>query len=234
MNGEKMTRKTKIRQITLALAALALLSLSINQIKLVKGLPANSMWTEPDTITLEATTPVGFRFNITVYTSLSVASYSWQMYLTYNKNHINATGCWYSAGPKSEWAGNRPTSPVSPSYGSHNTTHNYVLFGEALLGVDEIPPGSYSLAIVEFKVVSIPPEGQVYQSQIRLDIKGIFESYILDPDLNEIPLNFAGTTYIINEFTAIMVLMTLTFTTASVALLKDKRLKTKRFQRKPT
>ncbi|MEM2567344.1 MAG: hypothetical protein QXH20_02590 [Candidatus Bathyarchaeia archaeon] len=218
----------KALKITATFAVLALLSIYIIQIRPVKGLPADSMWTEPDTITLEATTPIGFKFNITVYANLSVPTYTWQMYLIYNKAHLNATGCWYSAGAKSEWAGTRPTAPQTPSYGSHNTTHNYVLFGESLLGAAETPPGSYSLAFVEFEVIAVPPEGQVYQSQIRLDIVGVFNSFILDTDLNEIPLNFAGTTYTIDEFIVTMLLTALILTTASAVLLKNKLLKTKR------
>jgi len=167
----------------------------------VKGsiqiLPPNSMWIKPPTLTFyTATTPVGYRFNVTIYTSLNVPSYAWQIYLTYNKEHLNATGCWYSAGTKSQWAGANPTSPVSPSYGSHNTTHNYVIFGECLQGIAETLPGTYSLAIVEFEIIAAPPPGQAFQSELRLDIPGSFESYILDIDLNEIPLVFGGSTYI--------------------------------------
>ncbi|MBS7636077.1 PKD domain-containing protein [Candidatus Bathyarchaeota archaeon] len=158
---------------------------------------ANTMWIEPSTIALNpSSAPVGYKFNVTVYVSLNVPSYCWQMYLTYNKNHLQATGfCLYSAGPKSEWAGNRPTSPAGPSYGSHNATHNYVLFGEALVGEAETPPGTYSLAIVEFEIVNVPQPGQTFESQIRLDVPGLFESFVLDADLNEIPLNFIGATF---------------------------------------
>jgi hypothetical protein len=91
----------------------------------------------------------------------------------------------------------------------------------------ETPPGSYSLAIVQFEVVSVPPEGQIYQSELRLDIPGPFNSYILDPDLNEIqPLNFGGTTYtIIPEFSAPMLLMLMLLASLCTILLRKKWLK---------
>jgi len=163
----------------------------------VKSLPANSMWIEPSVLEFETTTtPVGYRFSITIYTNLSVPSYAWQIYLTYNKNHLNATGCWYTAGSKSQWAGTNPTTPLKPSYGSHNETLNYVLFGESLQGEVETPPGTYTLAIVQFEITASPPLGQILQSQIRLDIKtATRKSRILDPDLKEIPLSFGGATY---------------------------------------
>jgi hypothetical protein len=206
----------KIQLIAIIALATSILTFS-HQTSPARCLPANSMWIEPTTIELNATTPVGYRFNVTIYANLSVASYAWQFFLTYNKEHLNATGCWYSAGEKSQWAGTRPTSPQTPRNGSHNATHNYVLFGESLSGVVETPPGSYSLAIVEFEVISVE---QV--SQIRLDVKGVFDSYILDPDLNEIqPLNFGGTT-VIDEFSTLMFLMSMLFASFCAVLLRKK------------
>jgi hypothetical protein len=220
-----MIKKIKVIIATITLI-ISILTLSQQTIP-AKCLPANSMWIEPTTIQLNETTPVGYRFNVTIYANLSVASYAWQFYLTYNKAHLNVTGCWYSKGDKSEWAGTRPTSSVQPSYGTHNATHNYAFFGESLQGVVETPPGSYSLAIVQFEVVSVPPEGQIYQSELRLDIPGPFNSYVLDPDLNEIqPLNFGGTTYtIIPEFSAPMLLMLMLLASLCTILLRKKWLK---------
>jgi len=179
----------------LALISIVLIAATI-QTRTVDS-PANSMWTQPENLTFTTTTtPIGYKFNLTIYATLDVPSYAWQFYLTYNNAHLNATGCWYSAGAKSEWAGTRSTSPQTPSYGTHNETHNYILFAESLQGLVETPPGTYSLAIVEFEVISVPPEGETYQSQIRLDIPGAFNTYVLDAELEEItPLTFQGTTY---------------------------------------
>ena len=210
----KSPKKPQLLALTAILAILTLSQLSSP----AKSLPANSMWIEPSKIELEPTTPIGYKFNVTIYANLSVSSYAWQFYLTYNKAHLNATGCWYSKGGKSEWAGTRPTSPQTPSYGTHNATHNYVLFAESLQGVVETPPGSYSLAIVQFEVVSVPPEGQIYQSELRLDISGAFNSCVLDPDLNEIqPLNFGGTTYTMIPELPPLILLTLTLTAPIIA-----------------
>jgi hypothetical protein len=128
-----MIKKIKVIIATITLI-ISILTLSQQTIP-AKCLPANSMWIEPTTIQLNETTPVGYRFNVTIYANISVASYAWQFYLTYNKAHLNVTGCWYSKGDKSEWAGTRPTSPQQPSYGTHNATHNYVFFAESLQGV---------------------------------------------------------------------------------------------------
>ncbi|MEM1590331.1 MAG: PKD domain-containing protein, partial [Candidatus Bathyarchaeia archaeon] len=156
----------------------------------------NVMWIEPRMLAFNpSSTPVGYRFNVTAYVSLNVPSFAWQIYLTYNKLHLIATGCWYSAGAQSEWAGTRPAYPVTPCYGSHNATHNYVLCGECLIGEYETPPGTYSLVIVEFEIVNAPPPGKTFESQIRLDVEGEFKSFMLDPDLNIIPLTFMGATY---------------------------------------
>jgi len=230
-----MFEKKNAMRTTITITMLILMTLCIWQVKVAEALPANSMWTEPDTISLDATTPVGYRFNLTVYTNLSVSSYAWQIYLTYNKNHLNATGCWYTAGSKSQWAGTNPTSPLSPVYGSHNETLNYVLFGESLQGEVETPPGTYTLAIVQFEVVAVPPQGEVLQSQIRLDIiysvaGKVKKSRILDPDLKDISLSFGGTNYIIDEFTTIMLMTALTLTAVSVVLLKSKLFKINKFQ----
>jgi hypothetical protein len=190
------SRKYYIEGMLLATLILSVSFQAFQNFLNVKGLPANSMWIEPTTLSFNSTTaPVGYRFNVTIYANLSVASYAWQFFLTYNKEHLNATGCWYSAGAKSQWAGTRPTSPQTPSYGTHNATHNYVLFAETLQGDVQTPPGSYSLAIIEFQIIAQPGQGQTYQSQLRLDITGAFNSYVLDVDLNEIPLNFGGASY---------------------------------------
>jgi hypothetical protein len=204
--------------------AMLLSIMLVTMINHAYSLPANSMWTEPEEISLTSDTPIGHRFNITVYASLNVPSYAWQFYLTYNNAHLNATGCWYSAGAKSEWAGTRSTSPQTPSYGTHNETHNYILFAESLQGLVETPPGTYSLAIVEFEVISVPPEGETYQSQIRLDIPGAFNTYVLDAELEEItPLTFQGTKYVINEFTLLTMLATLSAASICILLLRRKK-----------
>jgi hypothetical protein len=155
------------------------------------------MWIEPSTLSFNTTTtPVGSRFNITVYANISVPSYAWQYFIVYNAEHLkNATGTWYSAGSKSEWAGTNPTSPLSTKYGVYNATHDWICLGESLQGSSEVPAGSYSLAIIEFEIGSAPPEGEIYESQISLDIIGDFNSYVLDLDLNEIPLNFGNAAY---------------------------------------
>ncbi|MEM2202345.1 MAG: hypothetical protein QXD73_06295 [Candidatus Bathyarchaeia archaeon] len=219
--------KTKINAKTMPILLISLLSSAIlaYQVKPAGCLPANSMWIEPALISLNSTTPVGFRFNVTIYTNLSVSTYAWQIYLTYNKNHLNVTGCWYSAGAKSQWAGTNPTSPLTPQYGSHNATHNYVLFGESLQGQVSTPPGVYTLAIIQFAVVAVPPGGQVYHSELRLNVPNeqnpVVVSKVLNyPERKSISLSFGGTVYIIDEFTLQMLLIFFTLSLICIFMLK--------------
>jgi hypothetical protein len=186
-------KNSVIIMLTLTLVAISTFPVTL---KTVHCLPADSMWIEPSTLSFNTTTtPVGSRFNITVYANISVPSYAWQIFIVYNAEHLNYTRFWYSAGSKSEWAGTKPTSPIPPASGDYNGTHKFFCLGESLQGPNEVPAGSYSLAIIEFEIISAPPEREIYESQISLDIIGDFNSYVLDPDLWEIPLNFGNAAY---------------------------------------
>jgi len=193
---------------------LMLLLIGVN-LSTVKALPADSMWIEPTSVP-EEDPYVGLKFNVTVWLNVSTPANAWQFYLTYNKNHLNATRCAYSGDGKSQWSGTDAVDTVEPSFGSHNATHGYVLHGE-VLKQSKTRTGAGSLAWVEFEVLQVPPDGQLLLDQV-----GIFDSYALDEDLNEIPLNFGAAT-VIPEFTYAF-LMTLLILSSMFLVIAKKRL----------
>jgi len=184
---------------------------------------ANAMWIEPSTVDLSTdTVSVGYRFNVTVWINLTESSASWQFKLAYNKNHLNATGCGYTAGDKSQFFEDVTTIPLPPSFESLNTTHNYVLHAESTF-LSPRDPGYGSLAWIEFEVMTIPPEGETYTS--KLAIVEVYpdgtETYAQDPDGNKIVLNAFESIYTIPEFPELLipaVLMSLTLIAISLSI----------------
>lgn len=167
-----------------------------------------SMWIQPDTISYETgNPPAGYMFKVYVWCEIpsGVSTYSWQIYLTYNKAHLNATNAGYfglggmeyppNTG-KSEWANGYSTAVMAPSYGSHNATLNYVLIAESLQGdVEQATPGVYRLAWIQFKIIGFPAKYETLTSELRLDIVGLFKSKFEDPAGSLLPLAFGKATY---------------------------------------
>jgi hypothetical protein len=162
-----------------------------------------SMWLQPDTISYTtASPPPGYKFKVYVKCEIGsgVSTYAWQFFITYNSAHLNAlNGGYLGAGNvenpagsgKSEWANGYSTSPLSPAFGV-----GYVVLGESLSGaVSQSTPGVYNLAWVEFQIVGFPVKYETLTSSIRLDVVGDYNSYMLDPDLNELPINFGNAAY---------------------------------------
>jgi len=184
----------------------------------------DAMWIEPSTVDLSTDTVlVSYRFNVTVWINLTESSASWQFKLAYNKNHLNATGCGYTAGDKSQFFEDVTTIPLPPSFESLNTTHNYVLHAESTF-LSPRDPGYGSLAWIEFEVMTIPPpEGETYTS--KLAIVEVYpdgtETYAQDPDGNKIVLNAFESIYTIPEFPELLipaVLMSLTLIAISLSI----------------
>jgi len=167
-----------------------------------------SMWIEPDTLSWETSNPPsGYAFKVYIKCEIAsgVDTYAWQAYLTYNKAQLNATAAGYvgadgteydpGAG-KSEWADGKPTSPVTFSKGTHDATLDYILIGESLSGAVKITgPGVFRLAWVQFIIVGFPAKYETLTSDLRLDLKGAFSSYFLNPDNEELPIAFGKATY---------------------------------------
>ncbi|MEM2292369.1 MAG: cohesin domain-containing protein [Nitrososphaerota archaeon] len=170
------------------------------------GAPADgaSMWIEPDTLSwTTATAPA--KFKVYIWCEIKTDTYTWQMYLTYNKAQLNALSAGYWDGVtehapgagKSKWAGPYPTSPVTFSKGSHDATRDYILLGESLSGaVRQETPGVYQLAWVEFEIVGRPAKYETLTSELRLDLVGVYKSFFLEADyLDEVPMAFGKATY---------------------------------------
>jgi hypothetical protein len=167
-----------------------------------------SMWIEPDTLSWETSNPPsGYAFKVYIKCEIAsgVDTYAWQAYLTYNKAQLNATAAGYvgadgteydpGAG-KSEWADGKPTTPVTFTKGTHDATLDYIFIGEALSGAVKITgPGVFRLAWVQFIIVGFPAKYETLTSDLRLDLKGAFSSYFLNPDGEELPMAFGKATY---------------------------------------
>ena len=117
---------------TKTLTLILMCLLAFGWVSVLAGTPtekhdANSMWIEPSSISFEtATVSPGYRFNVTVYANVthvvgaSGAVGGWQFRIIYNKNYLKATGCWYTAGTKSQFFEDITTVSVSPSFGAYN------------------------------------------------------------------------------------------------------------------
>lgn len=182
---------------------------------------ANAIWIEASTIDLtDGTVEVNDKFNVTVWANVTEISASWEFKIAYDKNYLDATGCGYTNGMKSEFFANITTIPLVPSYDPHNTTHDYVLHGE-LWGLSGPfrNPGYGSLAWVEFTVVAIPEEVQTFTLDQCLFYDD--ETYVQDQNQQRIPLDCNNAIVIIPEFLQFVffaLLMSLTLITCVLSV----------------
>ena len=164
---------------------------------------ADAMWNEPSMINLSSPpVSVGYKFNVTVWINLTESSAAWEFKLAYDKNHLNATGCGYTAGTKSDFFRTLTTLPLSPQFGSLSATYDYVLAAESWMMGPTRGPGYGSLAWVEFQVMTVPPSGQAYASMIGLtDVypEGTGETYAQQPDGTKIILSVSSSMYRISS-----------------------------------
>jgi len=159
------------------------------------------MWTEPSLVSLSTSTvSVGYKFNVTVWINLTESSAAWELKLVYDKTQLNATNTGYTAGDKSDFFKNITTLPLSPTFGSVNATHDFVLCAESWMMGPTRTPGYGSLEWVEFQVMAVPSAGQTLTSTIALsDVypEGTQETYAQQPDGTKIVLNAFSSTYTI-------------------------------------
>jgi hypothetical protein len=186
---------------------------------------ADAMWLEPSVLNASDLS-IGLKFNITVWLNTSVACGGWQFHLIYNKNVLNATGCGYTAGSKSELFQNvTATMPVDPQFMGINATYSYVEHGESWLSNStNMNPGYGSLSWVEFQVMAA-----FTALPYKLDISTSHHpetssTYALDWDTgDEIPLNVDDAT-IIPEFNPLLIFVIFSAITI-IAVLASKALK---------
>ena len=184
-------KKFKSTILLLILSTLTLASISApHSIAIEPSEPneANAMWIEPSLINLNVTEiSIGYKFNLTVFANVSVATGGWQFWIIYENSYLNATGCGYTAGSQSEFYQGLSTLPVTPSFKPYNATHNRVEFGEIIMLPPYRDPGYGSLAWIEFEVINLP-ETTTDVIIAFADIGGI-GTYILDQNGAKIDLS---------------------------------------------
>ena len=164
--------------------------------------PANSMWIEPAVVDVNAMgLSVGERFNVTVWLNVSVDCGAWQFYMIYAKDYVDvvAYGLTGTGGAISQFFENSGTQTwgIVSYEGSHNATHDYIQIGESWKS-GPWGTGCGSLAWIEFQIISQPPAGKQIIS--TLDIATAHhpptsDTYALDPEMEEIPLNVYNCLY---------------------------------------
>ena len=119
---------------------------------------ANAMWVEPSTLELNInSTPVGQKFNVTIWTNCSVPCGGWQFWLVFESIYTSVERAGYTAGTKSDFLKNITTISVEPRFHEVNATHKRVEFGETWGGSGDFRnPGYGSLAWIEFSIIELP------------------------------------------------------------------------------
>jgi len=202
---------------------------------------ANAMWIEPSTIVISTDEyAVGDTFNVTVWVNItSVPSENqvvgcWQFYMIYDKSVLEAINAVYTAGSKSQFFEDINTWASTPSYGHYNETHDYVMFGEMWNPMAPEPnpkksiPAYGSLATVTFNITSVPPEGQTITTTIDISTEyhpPTSKTYVLDDEGNEVPLTPYNATYIIPEFSFMLLAIAIVLTLIATVAVKLRCLK---------
>jgi hypothetical protein len=163
--------------------------------------PAPAFWVVPDTKAFSTNNAsVGTLFNVTVWVSTVVDSFSWQVKLAFNASQLQVPSVSvvkYSGGSQSQWfvsAGANGSIPVVPVIDNVAGT---VLFGEVLsTPTDFIPPSSNSLFYVTFNITAAPPMGGNLTSSINTGIYAPGDTYVLDVNtITEPGFQYGNCTY---------------------------------------
>jgi hypothetical protein len=229
--GEKMVgyrmRKYVIGFTTLLTLSLMFSVVAFSPVYAVTPTPhqANAMWVEPPVESYSSSTPVGTKFNVTIWLNVTVNTNSWQFFLVYNHTILQALRCDYTGIGKSQWSGSKPVYTVFPSIMPipKNASYAYVLHGEVLQSSDN-QTGAGSLSWVEFNITYVPPAGISIHSVLLLDQTRPATSYALDAALNDVTpkLTFDKCNYFIPEF-PLPTLLVAFFAVASVIVLIFRR-----------
>jgi len=128
------------------------------------------------------TTPVGFRFNATLYVNNGTDIYAWQVRMNYNSAYLNATRAWIApaSDPDYIFSGQSTIRPT-PSL-----TNGSALVGDTMLGLTGVTfTTPKKLGIVELRVMAVPPPGAGSKLSSILNITNV-DTFLLDSNLNEI------------------------------------------------
>ena len=149
----------------------------------------DAIWIEPSFVDLDGL-DIGQKFNVTLWTNLTRASFAWQIDVIHNSERLIATRAGYTAGSSSQFYSGYVTVPVSPSFWHVNETHSYVMFAEALLGDVERSAGFGSLCWIEFQILEKP-----YPEPVDYFELGADDTFALDPTLEMIPVTLFNGAY---------------------------------------
>jgi len=170
----------------LSLAIVGMMLLSIAGAIPVIATPANSIYVVPSAYNFTTgAQSVGYKFNVSVWMNLNVASYAWQVYMTFNTAFLNCTkGGYLGAGDvdstKSEYFAGLTTVPMAPAI---DNVVGSVKIGESLQGAITAPAADKRLCWVELEITAAPGKYATFTS--ALSINNV-DTYALDPDLAEI------------------------------------------------
>ena len=157
----------------LVLILIPLICLSTNLVTKVYAAP--EFYVSPkDNFFDTITTPVGHKFNITIWFNDAVNVFAWQVRLDYDPTLLNCTKAWLPSWDTAYIFYGRSTVMLAPAYSP----------GSAL-AADSLFSGSASghkkLAIFELQVIKAPAKGEL---SCTLNIDNA-DTYWLDEDLNE-------------------------------------------------
>jgi len=141
----------------------------------------NSTWIEPSHISL-LNPRLGTRFNVTVWASIDVNTFAWQVRLTFDNRYLEAKRAGYTAVNTSEFFAGHDTISAGPVI---NNEEGYILYGECLLGNDYKEPDTGTLCWIEFEIKG-KPESSVTELIINNSL-----TYFISPALEKIhPLKY--------------------------------------------
>ena len=148
--------------------------------------PAVSIWVEPQQVNITTGSyHTGDKFNVTVWTNTYVnesyiASFTWQVFMSFNSSLLAATRVGYTNGSTSEFFSGHSIVPVTPII-----TATDVETGESLIGSDSRAPGNGSLCWVEMQIIAEPAGNETLTGTLSINST---DTFLLDNDLNEIPM----------------------------------------------
>lgn len=175
--------KTTISTILLAsLIGFQLLSINVHSVQPATSISVINPITEnSDFIFYTNTTPVGSKFNATLWISGygNPPVYAWQVRLNFNSAFLNITRAWTALGdPAYIFQGHSTMNPQAA------ISSGTILVGDTVIDVPATPPPEPAkLATIELKITSVPIIQNLLSS---LDINNA-DTYLLDENLDEMP-----------------------------------------------
>jgi hypothetical protein len=225
----------EIRLNTKKLVTVALLAMSFTLLGLPQFANAaippddNALWFEPDTVYVDSASPIGYKFNVTLWAVTVNQTKGWQIRLNYSNTYLNYSRAGLTAGGKSEFYEDYMTFAVQPSVAVGATT-NRLDYGEAAPGPPINPdfpaPGNGSLCWIEFEVIATLPGGY---TEIPLDISYAYASadppftYLYYWNDDKRPLTVYNGLVVIPELSSILMLVLLFAFAVPITLQARKR-----------